>query len=790
MRSSLTLVCIRSAALALPLVIACGTANNTGGGFGSGSSGNSGDNGGNGNAGNGNGGSSGSGGTGSNSGSSGNSGSANGGSSGANSGNSGAGTTGAGGTAGTNSGNSGAGTTGGNSGATTGASGSTTGAASGMTGASGASGSTTGTTGTSGMTGSSGGTASACGTPGPNVLSDFESDTGSLVKQGGRTGWWYVFADTVAGTQTPTAVATGPIAVGAAPADAKTLAGETCNKYSLISTATGHTMYAGVGATFIPGAGTTKTAFDLTAYDGIQFDLKGASGAQPMYFEMLTKETQPTTLGGSLAATANDTIALNNNRGYYLSGAGANVTNTSTAIPTATTTVYVPFALLIPRHFPAPSGCGTDVCQEPAFAPADALGFQFSAYPDMNNTNGSYNLTIDNVSLYTGDNGLNPASPTAASPTFNDGATGFASCKSAIPTFAGGKTAAGKYLQAAYANWKGRFVSGSPGSSRKVIRPENGNDVVSEGIGYGMLLAVYFNDEALFDDLWTYETANRTAGTLMTWNNTGGAGSATDADEDMAFALIEAGKKWGKTYAGTAATMITDIATHDIDFTANIPKGGSNYTSVNPTNPSYFAPAYYRIFAGVDAAHAWASLADHTISVIATLASSVGSHGLVPAWCGSNCTTASSNTGSQNPATDVIYQYDAHRVPWRIGVDYCWNGTAAAKSYLTTISAFFNGLYTTDGIDGIYDLYSLNGGADTGAMAEPNSMSIVGTAAVGAMAGGAAGFAAAGWQFVLDGGNRATLDVSSMPTASSYSYYNATVGLLTALTLSGNFYPM
>ena len=49
-----------------------------------------------------------------------------------------------------------------------------------------------------------------CGTPGANVISDFEQDTGTMISQGGRTGYWYVFADTMTGTQTPTAVANGP----------------------------------------------------------------------------------------------------------------------------------------------------------------------------------------------------------------------------------------------------------------------------------------------------------------------------------------------------------------------------------------------------------------------------------------------------------------------------------------------------------------------------------------------------------------------------------------------------
>jgi len=42
-------------------------------------------------------------------------------------------------------------------------------------------------------------------------------------------------------------------------------------------------------------------------------------------------------------------------------------------------------------------------------------------------------------------------------------------------------------------SWKSTFVSGD-----KVIRPEHQNDTISEGIAYGMLIAVNMNDHDLF----------------------------------------------------------------------------------------------------------------------------------------------------------------------------------------------------------------------------------------------------------------------------------------------------
>ena len=119
-------------------------------------------------------------------------------------------------------------------------------------------------------------------------------------------------------------------------------------------------------------------------------------------------------------------------------------------------------------------------------------------------------------------------------------------------------SASGKFLVDMYLRWKTRFVVTS-GNQSRVVRPEN--QTVSEGIGYGMLIAVYMGDRTLFDGLYAYWVAHPAntgdSNTLMDWCVNGGGGngstgtscngdgSATDADEDAAWALIQAGKQWG-----------------------------------------------------------------------------------------------------------------------------------------------------------------------------------------------------------------------------------------------------
>jgi endo-1,4-beta-D-glucanase Y len=242
--------------------------------------------------------------------------------------------------------------------------------------------------------------------------------------------------------------------------------------------------------------------------------------------------------------------------------------------------------------------------------------------------------------------------------------------------------------------------------------------------------------------------------------------------------------------------MLKEIWDKDIDGAGTLlPKGGSNYQSPTGTGPwqitsaSYFAPSFYRVFASVDtdASHDWAGVIAAVYEVINGPIS--GSNGLIPAWCGNSCTVAANN----GMATDGDYQYDSHRIPMRIGLDYCFNGTVEARTYANLITKFFAGLGKAGlGIGQIADKYTPSGVVLYASGA--NSASVLGTAAVGAMASGEQSFLDDAYQTVFDVATRGTMapmlyhDPSPTPDPlPTYSYYNATVGLLTLLIMTGNF---
>jgi hypothetical protein len=269
-------------------------------------------------------------------------------------------------------------------------------------------------------------------------------------------------------------------------------------------------------------------------------------------------------------------------------------------------------------------------------------------------------------------------------------------------------------------------------------------------------------------------------------------GSATDADEDAAFALLQADKVFGGgTYKADALKMIGDIWKSDIDSGTLLPKGGSNYGSPSSavTNPSYFAPAYYAAFKAAGDSNNWDGVISAVYKAINTSLAGTNSNGLYAAWCSGSCSAISKN----NDATDVLYQYDSHRIPMRIGLDYCFNAKTDAKTYVAKTTAFFSGNANAgkNGIGRIFDVYdpTTNNIPASSVMASANNAaSIIGTSAVGAMADGSnTAYINEAYQAVFDVVTRGSLDTTDPTGKTPYSYFNATVGLMTLLMMTGNF---
>lgn len=253
----------------------------------------------------------------------------------------------------------------------------------------------------------------------------------------------------------------------------------------------------------------------------------------------------------------------------------------------------------------------------------------------------------------------------------------------------------------------------------RVWKPDSGTvlgSTVSEGIGYGMLLAVYFGDQPVFDALFGYAAQYLNANGLMDWEvdpngRVIGRGAATDGDEDIAFALLMAERQWGgqgalgRPYLELATTMIEAILTYEVAHTRDsmlLP--GDAWGDVDITNPSYFAPAYFRVFGEVTGKQAeWAQVIDENYAILErslNAASGNAENGLVPAWCNQNGEPVVAYAGAP-----THFQNDSTRTPFRVGQDYCWFGEARALSYLGKLASF----YASQGVANIVDGYELDG---------------------------------------------------------------------------------
>ena len=302
-------------------------------------------------------------------------------------------------------------------------------------------------------------------------------------------------------------------------------------------------------------------------------------------------------------------------------------------------------------------------------------------------------------------------------------------------------------VRAAYEAWKEATVtSEGAGGFLRIKKPDSGSVIgstVSEGIGYGMILAVYMDDQELLDGLWKYEQSHLDGNGLMNWEigpdnkiTSGGSGAATDGDEDMAWALVMADQQWGgkgtldDTYLNHAKKLVDLIWKYEVDVKRGyMLKPGDQWGDVDVTNPSYFAPAYYRVFGEVTGkSDDWDKVITANYDILEkslNAASGNQDNGLVPAWCNSSGTPVEAYGGAPKH-----FQNDSTRTPFRVGQDYCYFGEPRAKSYLDKISTFYVGV----GVANIVDGYELDGTpkperATGGAQAA----SFVGPAGVGAM---------------------------------------------------------
>ncbi|OHA84738.1 MAG: hypothetical protein A2591_03405 [Candidatus Yonathbacteria bacterium RIFOXYD1_FULL_52_36] len=257
--------------------------------------------------------------------------------------------------------------------------------------------------------------------------------------------------------------------------------------------------------------------------------------------------------------------------------------------------------------------------------------------------------------------------------------------------FAASASTVSNEAQRAYTDWKSTFVTSNGAGSQglRVNDPSAGNITVSEGQGYGMLLSVRHNDRATFDALWRYTKSHLDQRGLMHWKidssgNVTGANSATDGDEDIGYALLLADRTWGGSYLSEAKTYIDAMYQYEVEAGTYVLKPGDVWGGSDATNPSYFAPAYYREFAKVTGNNGWLKVLDKSYEIL--FAARDANTGLLPEWTTGTGESATRVTWNKNRDN---FTYNAIRVPWRMAMDWVENKDPRAKDIADKMNHFF-----------------------------------------------------------------------------------------------------
>jgi len=254
---------------------------------------------------------------------------------------------------------------------------------------------------------------------------------------------------------------------------------------------------------------------------------------------------------------------------------------------------------------------------------------------------------------------------------------------------------------------KGNFPSLADGTARVRWQSDDNCKVdgakidgvctVSEGIGYGMLITFFQNDEDAFRRLWKYSKYHQmAAGTnyLMNWKfrtfvygpNPDGTGSATDADLDVATALVLGYRKWqDQSMLDNALQIAGDIWEKEIRKSNMliIPGNTPMWQNADSYNPSYFSPVAFRLFAEYDQSHDWNSVLNANYAWMETISANGN---LVPDW--TNAAGAPAQPPNSSANTYRQYYFEAVRVPWRLAWDQAWYNEPRAKTILTRFANF------------------------------------------------------------------------------------------------------
>ncbi len=207
----------------------------------------------------------------------------------------------------------------------------------------------------------------------------------------------------------------------------------------------------------------------------------------------------------------------------------------------------------------------------------------------------------------------------------------------------------------------------------RVVRRDQDGDTVSEGQAYAMLVAVALDDRATFTAVWSWTRRHLVRpDQTLSWRWRDGAvidaSSAADADLDAARALVLAGQAFGDAEL-TAAGIRLGQAILEVE-TVRTPLGrilvAGSWARQEPYayNPSYPSPAAFSVLHKASADPRWLELAAGSYAATKAF---LDRDPLPPDWAevDSRGAIQATSGAAGHSSEGVRYSYDAARMPLR-----------------------------------------------------------------------------------------------------------------------------
>lgn len=258
------------------------------------------------------------------------------------------------------------------------------------------------------------------------------------------------------------------------------------------------------------------------------------------------------------------------------------------------------------------------------------------------------------------------------------------------------------------------------------------HDARTEGMSYGMMIAVQFGEKDIFDRLWRWSKRymqhqdGKRKG-YFAWSckvdgTRNAQGAASDGELYFITALLFASNRWGNhtgiNYKAEAQHILDCIQPHDniylIDPETKLITFTPDGFGQRFTDPSYHIPAFYEVWARwADDGRStlWQTCADKSREFLHKCINE--KTGLNPDMCNYDGTTlefpqrpgAPQQPHRRNGSAN--FRYDSWRVPMNITLDYEWSCADGAwqRQYGETVQNFFY----SQGVNTFVDQYRVDG---------------------------------------------------------------------------------